>query len=62
MKEKEQLAIQLLAQGLTVLQISLQLNCSQGFVRRLRDQLRVGEGDPPNQGRSTRWDGHKQTA
>jgi transposase-like protein len=40
MEEKEQVAIQLLAQGLTVSQISPQLKCSQAFVRRVRDQLR----------------------
>jgi len=57
MEEKEQVAIQLLAQGLTVSQISPQLKCSQAFVRRVRDQLRIREGDTPERGQPTRWDG-----
>jgi transposase-like protein len=39
MAEKERLAERLLAQGLTVSQISQQIRCSPHFVRRVRSRL-----------------------
>lgn len=39
MAEKERLAERLLAQGLTVTQVSQQIRCSPHFVRRVRSKL-----------------------
>jgi hypothetical protein len=48
LKEKEALAIQMLAQGLSVRQISIQLKCSETFVRRIRNEQRAAqEADAP---------------
>lgn len=43
LREKEELAIQLLGQGLSVRQISIQLKCSETFVRRIRNDLRAAQ-------------------
>jgi len=44
LEEKERIARQLLGRGLTVGQVSAQLNCSKVFVRRIAKELR---GDQP---------------
>jgi hypothetical protein len=41
MRQKEEIARQLLERGLTVAQIQAQLNCSGQFVRRIREQVAV---------------------
>jgi transposase-like protein len=48
MQEKEQCARTLLERGLTVRQISGQLQCSEAFVRRVRKEHE--EGSPPSAG------------
>jgi hypothetical protein len=55
MKEKAQLAIQLYERGLTFRQISVQLNCSMKFVRRVIAQHRRGEATEGAQPAS--WNG-----
>jgi len=44
LEEKERIARQLLGRGLTVSQVSAQLNCSKVFVRRIAKEVR---GDKP---------------
>jgi DNA-binding NarL/FixJ family response regulator len=44
MQQKSKLAAELLTRGLTVRQISLQLNCSEVFVRRVRRGLQMSDG------------------
>ena len=39
MAEKEVIATQLLERGLTTSQIAVQLRCSRGFVRKVRDSV-----------------------
>jgi len=41
MDQKEEIARRLLAAGLSVSQVSMQLRCSKPFVRRIRDELRI---------------------
>jgi hypothetical protein len=41
MQQKEEVAKQLLAKGLTIYQIRAQLHCSYTFLRRIRDEERL---------------------
>jgi hypothetical protein len=65
MQEKAQLAIQLYERGLTFRQISVQLNCSYQFVRRVitqhrKDQEQVAkEASPDDVGRRSGQDRRK---
>lgn len=48
MAKKRQVAAQLLTRGLTVRQVSMQLNCSAMFVRKVRQELEAhGEAESP---------------
>ena len=43
MEQKEEIARRLLAAGLSVSQVSMQLRCSKPFVRRVREELQGRE-------------------
>lgn len=43
MEQKEEIARRLLAAGLSVSQVSMQLRCSKPFVRRVREELHAHE-------------------
>lgn len=55
--KKRQLAAQLLARGLTVKQVSIQLNCSATFVRRIHQELRVRAEKEPWTDQVDAWNG-----
>jgi IS30 family transposase len=57
MQEKEKLAIELHERGLTFRQISVQLNCSKQFVRRVIAQHQSRRGEATEGAEPATWNG-----